>query len=1062
MIESVIRWSVNNRIMVLLSAIVLSIAGVWAVKNTPVDAIPDLSDVQVIVKVSYPGQSPQVVEDQVTFPLTSALMSVPGAQTVRGYSFFGDAYVYVIFDDDTDMYWARSRVLEYLSQASSQLPPGVTPQLGPDATGVGWVYIYALENDTSQPNALDAGELRALQDWFLKFELQSVQGVSEVASVGGMVKQYQVIVDPEKLRAYNIMPSIIELALARGNRATGASVVEMAEAEYMVTAQSYIQSIDDIKRLPTGVIKDGVSITINDVAHVVESPLMRRGVAELNGQGETVGGIIVMRYGENAKATIDAIKTKLEALKVSLPEGVNIVPVYDRSTLIDKSVETLSNKLMEELLVVGAVCALFLFHLRSSVVALISLPIGILAAFIVMKLQGLNANIMSLGGIAIAIGAMLDGAIVVVENLHKHIHQHAISSKQKSLKPMPLSAAKRWELVIRSTSEVGPALFFSLLIITVSFIPVFALEAQEGRLFAPLAFTKTYAMAAAAALAVTLVPVLAGYFVRGKIRSEAENPVNRTLSNLYKPVLTRLLHYPLATVAGAICLLVSMYWPLSHLGSEFMPELDEGDLMYMPTTYPGISVGKAREVLQQTDKLIATLPEVESVFGKVGRADTATDPAPLTMIETFIQLKPKAEWRDGMTTEKLKEALNALVQFPGLTNAWVMPIKTRIDMLATGIKTPVGIKIAGPDLAGIEAIGKDIEMQLKDVPNTASVYAERVVGGRYVNIDIDRQLAARYGLSIDDVHSILASAVGTKVVTQSVEGRERFPVSMRFLQHYRDTPESLSSMPFVTPNGAHITLGDIAKVRIADGPAAIKSENARLNGWVYIDIASDSATGIDLGGYVEQAKAHLQKHLKLPPGYSISWAGQFAYLERAKAKLSLVIPATLAIICLLLYLAFKRLRDVALILATLPLALVGSVWLLYFLDFNLSVAVGVGFIALAGVAVEIGVIMLVYLKQYVEDALAKHQEGIMSNSRNDANGDTETGRDNDRAIDASLAHRDCVVRSAIVHAASARLRPVMMTSLSIIAGLLPVVYASGTGSEVMQRQWWAVWQVRWC
>lgn len=1051
MIESVIRWSVNNRIMVLLSAIVLSIAGVWAVKNTPVDAIPDLSDVQVIVKVSYPGQSPQVVEDQVTFPLTSALMSVPGVQTVRGYSFFGDAYVYVIFDDDTDMYWARSRVLEYLSQASSQLPPGVTPQLGPDATGVGWVYIYALENDTSQPNALDAGELRALQDWFLKFELQSVQGVSEVASVGGMVKQYQVIVDPEKLRAYNIMPSMIELALARGNRATGASVVEMAEAEYMVTAQSYIQSINDIKRLPTGVIKDGVSITINDVAHVVESPLMRRGVAELNGRGETVGGIIVMRYGENAKATIDAIKTKLEALKAGLPEGVNIVPVYDRSTLIDKSVETLSNKLMEELLVVGAVCALFLFHLRSSVVALISLPIGILAAFIVMKLQGLNANIMSLGGIAIAIGAMVDGAIVVVENLHKHIHQHAISSKQKSLKPMPLSAAKRWELVIKSTSEVGPALFFSLLIITVSFIPVFALEAQEGRLFAPLAFTKTYAMAAAAALAVTLVPVLAGYFVRGKIRSEAENPVNRTLSNLYKPVLTRLLHYPLATVAGAICLLVSMYWPLSHLGSEFMPELDEGDLMYMPTTYPGISVGKAREVLQQTDKLIATLPEVESVFGKVGRADTATDPAPLTMIETFIQLKPKAEWRDGMTTEKLKEALNALVQFPGLTNAWVMPIKTRIDMLATGIKTPVGIKIAGPDLAGIEAIGKDIEMQLKDVPNTASVYAERVVGGRYVNIDIDRQLAARYGLSIDDVHSILASAVGTKVVTQSVEGRERFPVSMRFLQHYRDTPESLSSMPFVTPSGAHITLGDIAKVRIADGPAAIKSENARLNGWVYIDIASDSATGIDLGGYVEQAKAHLQKHLKLPPGYSISWAGQFAYLERAKAKLSLVIPATLAIICLLLYLAFKRLRDVALILATLPLALVGSVWLLYFLDFNLSVAVGVGFIALAGVAVEIGVIMLVYLKQYVEDALAKHQEGIMSNSRNDANGDTETGRDNDRAIDASLAHRDCVVRSAIVHAASARLRPVMMTSLSIIAGLLPVVYASGTGSEVMQR-----------
>ena len=1053
MIESVIRWSVNNRIMVLLSAIMLSIAGVWAVKNTPVDAIPDLSDVQVIVKVSYPGQSPQVVEDQVTFPLTSALMSVPGAQTVRGYSFFGDAYVYIIFDDDTDMYWARSRVLEYLSQASSQLPEGVTPQLGPDATGVGWVYIYALENDASQPNALDAGELRALQDWFLKFELQSVEGVSEVASVGGMVKQYQVIVDPEKLRAYNIQPSMIEIALKRGNRASGASVIEMAEAEYMVSAQSYIQGIDDILSLPTGVIKDGVSITINDVAQVVESPLMRRGIAELNGNGETVGGIIVMRYGENAKATIDAVKAKLDSLKASLPEGVNIVPVYDRSTLIDKSVDTLTNKLVEELLVVGLVCAIFLFHIRSSMVALISLPIGILAAFIVMKLQGLNANIMSLGGIAIAIGAMVDGAIVVVENLHKHIHQHAVSSSQgasasqrdsasqggagsaQSRTSIPtsaptsakLSAAKRWELVIKSTTEVGPALFFALLIITVSFIPVFALEAQEGRLFAPLAFTKTYAMAAAAALAITLVPVLAGYFVRGKIRSEAQNPVNRALERVYQPLLTRLLNYPLLTLAGAFCLLLSMYWPLSQLGSEFMPELDEGDLMYMPTTYPGISVGKARELLQQTDKLIATLPEVETVFGKIGRADTATDPAPLTMIETFIQLKPKAQWRAGMTTEKLKEELNALVQFPGLTNAWVMPIKTRIDMLATGIKTPVGIKIAGPDLAGIEAIGKDIEILLKDLPNTASVYAERVVGGRYVYIDIDRQLAARYGMTIDDVHSIVGSAVGGKVVTQSVEGRERFPIAMRFLQHYRDTPESLASMPFVTPSGVHITLGDVATVRIDDGPAGIKSENARLNGWVYIDISSDSATGIDLGGYVDSAKRHLSQNLDLPTGYSITWAGQFAYLERAKAKLSVVIPLTLAIICLLLYLAFKRLRDVALILATLPLALVGSVWLLYLLNFNLSVAVGVGFIALAGVAVEIGVIMLVYLNQYVSEALTSHEK---------ENGNTK---------------KDELVKKAIVHAASARLRPVMMTSLSIIVGLLPVLYATGTGSEVMQR-----------
>ncbi len=1026
MIESVIHWSVNNRILILLSALMLSVAGVWAVKNTPIDAIPDLSDVQVIVKVNYPGQSPQVVEDQVTFPLTSALMSVPGAQTVRGYSFFGDAYVYIIFDDDTDMYWARSRVLEYLSQAASQLPEGVTPQLGPDATGVGWVYIYALENDVNQPNALDAGELRALQDWFLKFELQSVEGVSEVASVGGMVKQYQVIVDPEKLRAYNIQPSVIDIALKRGNRATGASVIEMAEAEYMVTAQSYIQGIDDILALPTGVIQNGVSITIDDVAQVVESPLMRRGVAELNGKGETVGGIIVMRYGENAKATINAVKEKLEALKASLPEGVNIVPVYDRATLIDNSVDTLSNKLVEELLVVGFVCAIFLFHLRSSMVALISLPIGILTAFIVMKVQGLNANIMSLGGIAIAIGAMVDGAIVVVENLHKHLHQHSANAKATSYR---LTAAKRWELVIRSTSEVGPALFFALLIITVSFIPVFALEAQEGRLFAPLAFTKTYAMAAAAALAITLVPVLAGYFVRGKIRAEAENPVNRALERVYRPLLMRSLNYPLVTLVAALVLLVSMYWPLSHLGSEFMPEIDEGDLMYMPTTYPSISVGKARELLQQTDKLIATLPEVKTVFGKIGRADTATDPAPLTMIETFIQLKPKAQWRDGMTTEKLKEELNALIQFPGLTNAWVMPIKTRIDMLATGIKTPVGIKIAGPDLAGIESIGKDIEALLKDVPNTASVYAERVVGGRYVYIDIDRQLAARYGMSIDDVHSIVGTAIGGQIVTQSVEGRERFPVTMRFLQHYRDTPESLASMPFVTPSGAHITLGDVANVRIDDGPAAIKSENARLNGWVYIDVSSDSATGIDLGGYVEAAKKHLSDHLEVPAGYSLTWAGQFAYLERAKAKLSVVIPLTLSIICLLLYLAFRRLRDVALILATLPLALVGSVWLLYLLNFNLSVAVGVGFIALAGVAVEIGVIMLVYLKQYVSEALSMPES------------ETEN----------AYTNKDEQVKKAIANAALARLRPVMMTSLSIIVGLLPVLYATGTGSEVMQR-----------
>ena len=1031
MIESVIRWSVNNRIIVLLCAVMLSIAGVWAVKQTPVDAIPDLSDVQVIVKVSYPGQSPQVVEDQVTFPLTTALMAVPGAQTVRGYSFFGDAYVYVIFDDNTDMYWARSRVLEYLSQAAPQLPDSVTPQLGPDATGVGWVYIYALRNTENGSNTLDLGELRALQDWFLKFELQSVEGVSEVASIGGMVKQYQVIVDPEKLRAYNIMPSHIEVALNKGNRATGASVIELAEAEYMVTAENYIQSIADIEAIPTGVIENGVSITIGDVADVVAAPLMRRGIAELNGEGEAVGGIIVMRYGENAKATIDAVKAKLASLQGSLPEGVEIVPVYDRSTLINNAVDTLFDKLVEELIVVGLVCLVFLFHVRSSLVAMISLPIGILVAFIVMKLQGLNANIMSLGGIAIAIGAMVDGAIVVVENLHKHLNavdegkHDAMTSFEK------LDNHSRWQLVIKSTAEVGPALFFSLLIITVSFVPVFALEAQEGRLFSPLAFTKTYAMAAAAALAITLVPVLAGYFVRGKIKSEQQNPINRALVSVYTPILKTGLRYPKTTLAGALLILLSSYWPLSQLGSEFMPELDEGDLMYMPTTYPSISVGKARELLQQTDKLIATVPEVRSVFGKIGRADTATDPAPLTMIETFIQLKPKSQWREGMTTEKLKQELNELVKFPGLTNAWVMPIKTRIDMLATGIKTPVGIKIAGPELEGIEAIGKEIEALLPNVEHTTSVYAERVVGGRYIQIDVDRTLAARYAMSIADVHALIGTAIGGRTITASVEGRERYPISLRFPQAYRESPDALKRMPLVSPSGAHITLGDIASVGVSQGPAGIKSENARLNGWVFIDI-----DGADLGGYVDNAKAYLDDNLSLPAGYSLSWAGQFAYLERAKAKLSIVIPVTLVIICLLLFLAFKTLKDVVLILATLPLALVGSVWLLYSLNFNLSVAVGVGFIALAGVAVEIGVIMLVYLNQHVDEAIRNARKDAVNSGFSDTN-----PSDN-------LVER---VKHAVIHAATMRLRPVMMTSFSIIIGLLPVLYASGTGSEVMQR-----------
>lgn len=1012
MIESIIRWSVANRIVVLICSLMLLIGGIWSVKNTPVDAIPDLSDVQVIVKASYPGQAPQVVEDQVTYVLTSALMSVPGAKTVRGYSFFGDAYIYVIFDDSTDIYWARSRVLEYLSQVAAQLPEGVTPQLGPDATGVGWVFIYALVNEFNNETSTDLAELRSLQDWFLKYELQSVEGVAEVAPIGGMTKQYQVSLNPKKLQAYNIMPSQIERALVRGNQAIGASVIEMAEAEYMVSAERYIQSINDIKTIPTGVIENGTPVTIGDVAEVNESPLMRRGVADFNGNGEVVGGIVVMRYGENAKKTIEAVKHKLNSLRASLPDGVNIVPVYDRTTLIDGAVNTLFDKLVEELIVVSLVCFMFLLHVRSSLVAMVSLPIGVLSAFVVMKLQGLNANIMSLGGIAIAMGAMVDGAIVVVENLHKHLHRNRTN----------ISAKERWQLVVKSTTEVGPALFFSLLIITVSFIPVFALEAQEGRLFSPLAFTKTYAMAGAAALSITLVPILAGYFVKGRLKAENENPINKWLLSIYKPLLKKVLAFPIITICVALLVLFSMFWPLSQLGSEFMPEIDEGDLMYMPTTYPSVSVGKAREILQQTNKLIMTLPEVKSAFGKVGRADTATDPAPLTMIETFIQLKPRSEWRDGMTTEKIKQTLNERIQFPGLTNAWVMPIKTRIDMLATGIKTPVGIKIAGPELDGVEEIGRQIESLLSELPNTASVYAERVVGGRYINIHVNAKAAARYGMTVNDVQNLLATSVGGKVVTQSIEGRKRYPVSLRFEQQYRDSPEKLSSLPIVTPSGAFATLGDLAHIAIEEGPAGIKSENARLNGWVYIDIDMGDGRNIDLGRYVEEAKAYLAQHLALPEGYAISWAGQFAYLERAKAKLSIVIPATLLIICLLLYLAFNRFRDVVLILVTLPLALAGSVWLLYLLNFNLSVAVGVGFIALAGVAVEIGVIMLVYLKQSVDDD-ADHSSITCEND----------------------------VITAIVNAASARLRPVMMTSLSIIIGLLPVLYASGTGSEVMQR-----------
>ena len=1002
MIAAVIRWSVGNRFFVLLLSLMLAGFGVFSLKNTPVDALPDLSDVQVIVKTSYPGQAPQVVQDQVTFPITTAMLSVPGAETVRGFSFFGDSYVYVIFNEDTDLYWARSRVQEYLSQVSARLPDSARPELGPDATGVGWIYLYALVDKTGKH---DISQLRSLQDWFLKFELQTVPGVSEVASVGGMVKQYQVNVDPDKLRAYGIPLSLIQTAIKQGNQERGASVVEMAEAEYMVSSTGYIKSVADLEAIPLGTNANGTPLQLRDVADIKLGPQMRRGIAELNGEGEVTGGVVVMRFGENAEATIKLVKEKLESLKKGLPEGVEIIPVYDRSNLITQALDNLSSKLIEELIVVALVCVVFLFHIRSSIVAIITLPMGILTAFVVMYWQGINANIMSLGGIAIAIGAMTDGAIVMIENMHKHMEK------------TPLTDENRWQVVMDSAAEVGPALFFSLLIITVSFMPVFILEAQEGRMFSPLAYTKTYAMAASAGLAITLVPVLMGYFIRGKVISEQKNPVNRLLVAAYKPLLNAVLKAPKTTLVLALVLAAIGFYPVNKIGSEFIPPLDEGDLMYMPTTYPGISIGKAREILQQTDKLIASVPEVESVFGKVGRADTATDPAPLTMIETFIQLKPKSQWREGMTTEKLKKELDNLVKFPGLTNAWVMPIKTRIDMLATGIKTPVGIKVAGPKLSEIQKIGEQIEVILKDLPGTASVYSERVAGGRYIKVDINREKAARYGLNIADVQQVVATAIGGMNVTETVEGQERYPVNLRYPQDYRDSPEELKLLPIVTPNGQRIALADVAHVFIEDGPPGIKSENARINGWSLIDIE-----GSDIGSYVERAQQALHEQLELPAGYSITWAGQYEYMERAKAKLSYVLPLTLAIIVVLLYLNFRSFTEVAMIMLTLPLAMIGGIWLMYLEGFNFSVAVGVGFIALAGVAVEIGVIMLVYLNQAYQDAKAQSAQFTVTE-----------------------------LRQAIINGAGLRVRPVMMTVATIIIGLLPVLYGTGTGSEVMSR-----------
>ncbi len=1008
MIARLIRWSIGNRFLVLLATLMLAAWGVWSLSRIPLDALPDLSDVQVIIRTSWPGQAPQIVENQVTYPLTTTMLSVPGARTVRGYSFFGDSFVYVLFEDGTDPYWARSRVLEYLNQVQSRLPPQARSSLGPDATGVGWIYEYALVDHSGK---LDLSQLRALQDWFLKYELKTVPNVSEVASIGGMVRQYQVVLDPDKLRAYNIPQSRVIEAIGKSNQEAGGSVLEMGEAEYMVRASGYLKSLDDFRNIPLTTTAAGVSVRLGDVARIQIGPEMRRGVAELNGEGEVAGGVIVMRSGKNALETIEAVKAKLAALKASLPPGVEIVTTYDRSALIDRAIDNLTHKLIEEFLVVTIVCGIFLFHLRSALVAIVSLPLGILAAFIVMRYQGVNANIMSLGGIAIAVGAMVDAAVVMIENAHKHIegwkHQHP---------GQILAGNTQWEVIADAAAEVGPALFFSLLIITLSFIPVFTLEAQEGRLFSPLAFTKTYAMAAAAGLAITLIPVLMGYLIRGKIPDEQKNPINRFLIRIYRPLLDSVLRRPRTIILMAALIAVATLWPISRLGGEFMPPLDEGDLLYMPTALPGISAGKVAELLQQTDRLIKTVPEVASVFGKAGRAETATDPAPMEMFETTIRLKPRAQWRPGMTPDKLVAELDRTVKVPGLTNIWVPPIRNRIDMLATGIKSPVGIKVAGMDLAEIDRLTSEIERVVKPVPGVSSAFAERLTGGRYIDVDIDRDVAARYGMNIADVQSIVSSAVGGENIGETVEGLQRFPINVRYPREIRDSLENLRNLPVLTERGAQISLGDVAAIHIADGPPMLKTENARLTGWVYVDIR-----GRDLSSVVHDMQAAVAKQVKLPPGYSVAWSGQFEYMERAKAKLKIVVPATLMIIFVLLYLTFGSLGEALLILATLPFALAGGVWFMWVLGYNLSVASGVGFIALAGVAAEFGVIMLLYLKNSWNERIRAGKTGLPD------------------------------LLDAIREGAVMRVRPKAMTVAVIIAGLMPIMWGGGTGSEIMQR-----------
>ena len=1007
MIEKILDWSIDNRALVLLLALLLSVWGIQSVRTIPLDAVPDLSDVQVIIKTSFPGQAPQIIEDQVTYPLASAMLSVPGATNVRGYSFFGDSYVYVIFEDSTDQYWARSRVLEYINQVRDQLPPGANVQLGPDASGVGWIYQYAL---VDRKGNHDLAQLRSIQDWFLKYELQTVPGVSEVATVGGMVKQYQVVLDTNRMRASELSLPVIKKMIIDANQEVSGSVIEMGEAEYMIRGKGYIHNIEDLRRIPYLTRKEaGAALLLQDFADIRIGPQMRRGIADLNGEGEVTGGIIVMRAGENALLTIRKVKQRLEELKQGLPDGVEIVETYDRSTLITNAVDTLKDRLLEEFLLVAIVCAIFLFHFRSSMIIVLSLPVGILVAFAIMKMQDINANIMSLGGIAIAIGAMVDASIVMIENVHKQLELHGNDVRADK----DSDTLNRIAVMKQAMRDVGPPLFFSLLIITLSFLPVFTLEAQEGRLFAPLAYTKTFAMAAAAGLSITLVPALIMYLVKGRIRSEDESALNRSLIRAYLPLIGAVLNKPRLTLLLTLLLVVSAAWPLLQSGSEFMPELDEGDLLYMPTTLPGISVGKARQLLQQTDRLIKTVPEVETVFGKVGRAETATDPAPLTMIETTIQLKPREQWRDGVTLKDIIAELEARVDFPGVTNAWLMPISARIDMLATGIKTPIGIKIAGADLNEIQKIGEHVEQLIRQLPETTSVFSERVGGGRYIDIDIDRDKAAHYGMSVADVHEIIDLAVGGKNLTYTVEGRERYPINLRYPRYVRDSIDALNDLPVFISTGEQIRLREVAKLTVKDGPALIKTEDARLNGWVYIDIK-----GNDIGSYVQRAQALIAQQIKLPAGYSISWSGQYQYLIRAVDRLQYIVPLTLILIFVLLYLNFRNMTEALMVMGALPLALVGGVWLLYLLDYNLSVAVGVGFIALAGVAAEFGVVMLVYLNQ----AVNKRQPTTVE------------------------ALRECVIEGAVL-----RVRPKAMTVAVIFAGLLPIMIGTGTGSELMQR-----------